>query len=74
MIYPGLAQRMSAGRGIRHSEMNASQTEPVHFVQMWVRPDTEGVDAGYEQIDVQRSARRPARCSPSPPVWDTRAP
>src|SRR3954451_9026696 len=39
-LYPGLAQRMTAGRGIRHSEMNASETEPVHFVQMWVLPDT----------------------------------
>jgi redox-sensitive bicupin YhaK (pirin superfamily) len=52
VIYPGLAQRMSAGRGIRHSEMNASATDSVHFVQMWVRPDTLGIDAGYEQIDV----------------------
>jgi redox-sensitive bicupin YhaK (pirin superfamily) len=52
VIAPGLAQRMSAGRGIQHSEMNASRTEPVHFVQMWVPPDTEGLDAGYEQIDV----------------------
>jgi redox-sensitive bicupin YhaK (pirin superfamily) len=52
VIYPGLAQRMSAGRGIRHSEMNASTTEPVHFVQMWVPPDTEGLDASYQQIDV----------------------
>jgi redox-sensitive bicupin YhaK (pirin superfamily) len=52
VIYPGLAQRMSAGRGIQHSEMNASQTEPVHFVQMWVMPDTSGLDASYEQRDV----------------------
>jgi redox-sensitive bicupin YhaK (pirin superfamily) len=52
VIFPGLAQRMSAGRGIRHSEMNASATEPVHFVQMWVPPDTKGIDAGYEQRDV----------------------
>ncbi len=52
VIYPGLAQRMSAGRGIRHSEMNPSSTEPVRFVQMWVPPDTEGLDASYEQIDV----------------------
>jgi hypothetical protein len=52
VIYPGLAQRMSAGRGIRHSEMNASITEPVHFVQMWVQPDRTGIDAGYQQIDV----------------------
>jgi quercetin 2,3-dioxygenase len=52
VLYPGLAQRMSAGRGIRHSEMNASDTEPVHFVQMWVLPDTAGVDPGYEQRDI----------------------
>jgi len=52
VLYPGLAQRMSAGRGIRHSEMNASSTEPVHFVQMWVLPDTDGVDPGYEQLDI----------------------
>lgn len=52
VLYPGLAQRMSAGRGIRHSEMNASADEPVHFVQMWVLPDTAGVDPGYEQRDL----------------------
>jgi redox-sensitive bicupin YhaK (pirin superfamily) len=52
VLYPGLAQRMSAGRGIRHSEMNASESEPVHFVQMWVLPDTEGIDPGYEQRDI----------------------
>jgi len=55
VLYPGLAQRMSAGRGIRHSEMNASDTEPVHFVQMWVLPDTPGVDPGYEQRDVNEA-------------------
>ncbi|MFN8020887.1 MAG: pirin family protein [Acidimicrobiales bacterium] len=52
VIYPGLAQRMSAGRGIRHSEMNASPDEPVHFIQMWVLPDTAGVEPGYEQRDL----------------------
>jgi quercetin 2,3-dioxygenase len=50
-IYPGLAQRMSAGTGIWHSEMNAG-TDPVHFVQMWVLPDTESVDPGYQQLDI----------------------
>jgi redox-sensitive bicupin YhaK (pirin superfamily) len=55
VIYPGLAQRMSAGRGIRHSEMNASDTEPVHFVQMWVLPDTTGVEPGYEQKDISEA-------------------
>jgi redox-sensitive bicupin YhaK (pirin superfamily) len=52
VIYPGLAQRMSAGSGIRHSEVNHSATAPVHFVQMWVVPDTPGIDPGYEQLDV----------------------
>jgi hypothetical protein len=52
VLYPGLAQRMSAGRGIRHSEMNARASEPVHFVQMWVLPDTHGIDPGYEQLDI----------------------
>ena len=51
IIRPGEAQRMSAGTGIRHSEMNASTTEPVHFVQMWVVPDTAGVAPGYELRD-----------------------
>jgi len=52
IIYPGLAQRMSAGRGIWHSEINPSSDQPVHFVQMWVLPDTEGIDPGYQQVDV----------------------
>jgi len=51
-LYPGLAQRMSAGTGIRHSEMNPSGTEAVHFVQMWVPPDTQGIAPGYEQRDI----------------------
>ena len=51
-LYPGLAQRMSAGHGIRHSEMNASSDEPVHFVQMWVPPDTAGIEPSYEQRDI----------------------
>jgi quercetin 2,3-dioxygenase len=53
-LYPGLAQRMSAGTGIEHSEMNPSPMEEVHFVQMWVPPDTEGIAPGYEQRDVNR--------------------
>ena len=52
LLYPGLAQRMSAGTGIWHSEMNPRATADVHFVQMWVLPDTERVDPGYEQLDV----------------------
>lgn len=55
VLYPGLAQRMSAGTGIRHSEMNPSPDTPVHFVQMWVPPDTPGIKPGYEQLDVNES-------------------
>jgi quercetin 2,3-dioxygenase len=59
VIYPGLAQRMSAGRGILHSEKNDSwrlteerQRGPVHFVQMWVVPDENNVTPGYEQLEI----------------------
>jgi redox-sensitive bicupin YhaK (pirin superfamily) len=60
VIYPGLAQRMSAGSGILHSEKNDSWTltgeqshsEPVHFVQMWVVPDESGITPGYQQLEI----------------------
>jgi quercetin 2,3-dioxygenase len=52
LLYPGLAQRMSAGRGIWHSEMNPRGDTNVHFIQMWVLPDTERVDPSYEQLDI----------------------
>ncbi|OMC38360.1 pirin-like bicupin family protein [Mycobacterium sp. IS-1264] len=52
VIYPGLAQRMSAGSGILHSEKNESSTDPVHFVQMWVIPDETGISPSYQQHEV----------------------
>lgn len=52
VIYPGLAQRMSAGTGVQHSEKNGSGRAPVHFVQMWVLPDTPGVTPGYQQQEI----------------------
>ena len=59
VIYPGLAQRMSAGRGILHSEKNDSwkiggdvHKDPVHFVQMWVVPDEDNITPGYEQLEI----------------------
>ena len=66
VIYPGLAQRMTAGTGILHSEKNDSWTltgEPehsdeVHFVQMWVLPDDRNLTPGYEQLDIGDELRR----------------
>lgn len=52
IIYPGLAQRMSAGTGIWHSEINPRGNMDVHFVQMWILPDTEKVSPSYEQLDI----------------------
>ncbi len=53
VVEPGLIQRMSAGRGVRHSEFNAfGRTTPLRFVQMWLPPDTSGVEPAYAQADV----------------------
>jgi quercetin 2,3-dioxygenase len=52
VIYPGLAQRMSAGSGIWHSEINPSKEKDVHLIQMWVPPDTERINPTYEQRDI----------------------
>ena len=59
VIYPGLAQRMSAGTGIAHSEKNDSwrlggerHNRDVHFVQMWVPPDTRSIEPSYQQLDI----------------------
>lgn len=56
VIRPGEIQRMSAGTGIRHSEMNASQTNPVHFLQIWVEPNKAGHAPSYEQVQLSAEA------------------
>ena len=58
IILPGDGQRMTAGRGIRHSEFNPSQTDPVHLLQIWILPEKDGLEPSYEQKSFPESEKR----------------
>lgn len=57
VIRPGDVQRMSAGTGVRHSEFNASETEPVHFLQIWIVPERDGLEPSYQETTIPREER-----------------
>jgi redox-sensitive bicupin YhaK (pirin superfamily) len=58
VIRPGAVQRMSAGTGVEHSEFNASKTEPVHFLQIWLKPERERLRPSYEERTYADDERR----------------
>ena len=58
IIVPGDVQRMSAGRGVMHSEYNPSPERPVHFLQIWIQPNRQGVKPSYEQKRIDGDLKR----------------
>jgi quercetin 2,3-dioxygenase len=58
VIRPGDVQRMSAGTGVRHSEYNPSESQTTHFLQIWIEPERNGIDPGYEEAHFSEAEKR----------------
>ena len=58
VLHYGDVQRMSAGSGVRHSEFNGSQAEPVHFLQIWIEPNVSGIAPSYEEKHFDADSKR----------------
>lgn len=58
VLRPGDVQRMTAGRGVRHSEFNHSESDPLRLLQIWIFPEEKGLEPGYEEVNVPEKEKR----------------